>query len=271
MSAAIRPLLFWTRASTVGGVHLVWRQGEGHRRGYELLLGSDPSRAPLKINRWGWAREEGDETGSLMLGLMKQSNEESVDEARTRLASEGKNGHIFKVIRARVTDGQARAESTTAFTARDYTYRDLDELWSILESTPASPRIRSMELPGDTRPGFLFALGDLIHDAVEAARPMGEGWKWPGRRTITFTFNAALYDLTLRSAEYVPTATYGGRRFERLVRMDFESVKRATKARDRFMLVCGMEGPWTEVPVFVRYQPKWWLRAEGVLDEREQF
>jgi hypothetical protein len=271
MVAAIRPLLFWTRASTVGGVQLVWRQGEGHRRGYELLLGSDPGRAPLKINRWGWAREEGDESGSVMLGLMKQTTEESVDEARTRLASEGKNGHVFKVIRTRVTGGEARAESTTALTARDYTYRDLDELRSLLEATPATPRVRSARLPGGTRPGFLFALGDLIHETVDVARSAREGWKAPDRRMVTFTFNAALYDLTLRSAEYLAAAEYGGRRFERVVRMDFESVKRESRTRDRFTLVCGTEEPWTEVPVFVRYQPKWWLRTEGVLDDRERF
>jgi hypothetical protein len=273
MSAAIRPLLFWTRASTVGGVRLVWRRGEGDKRGYELLLGSDPARAPLKINRWGWAREEGDAEGSVMLGLMKQSNEESVDEARTRLAKEGtgKDGHVFKVIRTRITDGEAHAESTVALTARDYTYRDLDELWSLVETTPSAPRVRSAHLPGGTRPGFLFALGDVIHETVQAAAPEGARWRFPGRRTVTFTFNAALYDLTLRAAEYLPDATYGGRRFERLVRMDFESVKRVTGAKDRFTLVCGTDGDWAEVPVFVRYQPKWWLRAEGVLDEREQF
>jgi hypothetical protein len=106
---------------------------------------------------------------------------------------------------------------------------------------------------------------------VQAAAPAATAWRFPGKRTVTFTFNAALYDLTLKSAEYLPTATYGGRTFTRLVRMDFESVKRLTGAKDRFMLVCGTEGAWSEVPVFVRYQPKWWLRTEGVLDEREQF
>ena len=271
MSAAIRPLLFWTRASTVGAVQLVWRQGEGQQRGYELLVGSDPRRAPLKINRWGWAREEGDETGSVMLGLMKQTSEESVDEARTRLATEGKGGHIFKVIRARVTSGEARAESTTRLTARDYTYRDLDELWQLLETSPPPPRVKSARLPGGTRPGFLFALGDLIHETVEGAGRAPEPRRLHAGRVVTFQFNAALYDLTLRSAEYLPSATYGGRRFDRLVRMDFESVKRSSRTRDRFTLVCGTEGAWSEVPVFVRYQPKWWLRTEGVLDEAEVF
>ena len=99
------PLLFWTRASTVGGVQLVWRQGEGRRRGYELLVGSDPRRAPLKINRWGWARE-GDETGSVMLGLMRADHR---GVGRRGAHSTGQRGKrfVFKVIRTRVASGEA--------------------------------------------------------------------------------------------------------------------------------------------------------------------
>ena len=35
------------------------------------------------------------------------------------------------------------------------------------------------------------------------------------------------------------------------------------------MFACGTEGDLAEVPVFVRYQPKWWFKVEGVLDEDE--
>jgi len=42
LSAAIRPLLFWVGAKNVGGARIVWREGDEGRRGYELLLGSDP-------------------------------------------------------------------------------------------------------------------------------------------------------------------------------------------------------------------------------------
>ncbi len=58
MSAAIRPLLFWIGDSDVGGARIVWRKDDNGRRGYEFLLGSDPTRAPRKINRWGFVREE---------------------------------------------------------------------------------------------------------------------------------------------------------------------------------------------------------------------
>jgi len=35
------------------------------------------------------------------------------------------------------------------------------------------------------------------------------------------------------------------------------------------VIACGTEGPLAGVPVFVRYQPKWWFKVEGVLDESE--
>jgi hypothetical protein len=54
LSAAIRPLLFWVGAKNVGGARIVRRHDGAGRKGYELLLGSDPARAPRRINRWGW-------------------------------------------------------------------------------------------------------------------------------------------------------------------------------------------------------------------------
>ena len=40
---------------------------------------------------------------------------------------------------------------------------------------------------------------------------------------------------------------------------------------ERFTLVCGTEGELARIPVYVKYQPKWWFKAEGVLDETQSF
>jgi hypothetical protein len=37
------------------------------------------------------------------------------------------------------------------------------------------------------------------------------------------------------------------------------------------MLVCATDGALARVPVFIEYQPKWWFKAQGVLDEGEAF
>ena len=88
---------------------------------------------------------------------------------------------------------------------------------------------------------------------------------------MSFTFNAVLFDLWLRSSEPVESATYGGRSYERLLQMEFESFNHETNRRERFILVCGTDGPLAGVPVYLRYQPKWCFRVECTLDETEAF
>ena len=273
MSAGVRPLLFfWIRAANVGGARILWREGEDGRRGYELLIGSDPRRAPRRINRWGWEREDVGPEGATLVGLMRKTDEESFEEARSEVDRDGRGGYVYKSIRSQVAGGEARVENTVLRVPRDYTYRDLAELQSLFsapERSPASRRVAT--LPQGTFPGFLFAVSDLIDQAVDAALAPR-----PGRRLLegagtTFTFNASLYDLRLRSTDWLETATYGGRKYERLVRMNLEHVNRDKKTRERFVLVCPTEGPLARVPVFIEYQPKWWFRAQGVLDDSEAF
>ena len=58
MSARVRPLLvFWISRSGVGDAVVTKRRGPD-QSGYSLLIGSDPDRAPRRINRWGYIDEE---------------------------------------------------------------------------------------------------------------------------------------------------------------------------------------------------------------------
>jgi hypothetical protein len=118
-----------------------------------------------------------------------------------------------------------------------------------------------------TRPGLLFALADLVAAGVNAARAPGS--QGPVPSLVQYTFNAGVYDLAITSWERVEKARYGIRTYEKLVRLDFESRNREKGTTERFVLACGTEGDLAEVPVFVRYQPKWWFKVEGVLDESE--
>jgi hypothetical protein len=273
MSAGVRPLLFfWIRAGNVGGARILWRQGEDGRRGYELLIGSDPLRAPRKINRWGWEREDVGPEGATLVGLMRKTDEDSFEEARTEVARDGRGGYVYKSIRAHVIDGEARVENTVLRVPRDYTYRDLAELQSLFAAPDLGPaNRRAAALPEGTFPGFLFAVSDLVDRAVEAALAAGPRRRLLAGAEATFTFNASLYDLRLRSTEWLAAATYGGRKYERLVRLNMEHFNRDKKTRERFVLVCPTEGPLARVPVFIEYHPKWWFRAQGVLDDSETF
>jgi hypothetical protein len=57
LAARIRPLLFWIGKDNVGDACLTWLKEADGEPGYGLLIGSDPARAPLEINRWGYVSE----------------------------------------------------------------------------------------------------------------------------------------------------------------------------------------------------------------------
>jgi hypothetical protein len=80
------------------------------------------------------------------------------------------------------------------------------------------------------------------------------------------------YDVTRTEAAIKNNQTYGGRTYRRVVEADFQVRPRGGPSwTESFTLVLGMDGDLDEVPVFVSYQPKWWFRADMVLDEREIF
>jgi hypothetical protein len=266
LSAAIRPLLFWIGVGDVGGARIVWRLGDDSRQGYELLIGSDPARAPRHINRWGWTREDASASGATMLGVMNRSEEGSLKEARDDLEQAGRAGYLFKLIRARIEDEEARAESTSVRAPVDYTMYQLAELRRFAEAAHLEPRVKTSHLPPGTRPGLLFALADLVRSGVAAARTAGAAEQPP---TVPFTFNAGVYELAVRELARVEKARYGGRVFQDLVRLELESRNLEKGTSERFTLVCGTEGALEGIPVFVRYQPRWWFKVEGVLDESE--
>ncbi len=270
MSAAIRPLLFWIGDDDVGGARITWRGSDGGR-GFELLLGADPIRAPRKINRWGWVREDEDASGATMIGLIRKTDEKTLEESKKNLSPEGRTGYVFKAIQARVEGNSAVARNSVWQVARDYTYRDIEELRQVV-SAPSPARFNAATLPPGTRPSFMIAVADVVAEAIEAVT--GAGGLSPrllADRSWAFVFDANLYDLRLRSTRWEESATYGGRRFERLVQLDFESFNRKLETIERFTLVCGAEAPWKGVPVYIKYQPKWWFKAEGVLDDTQTF
>ena len=268
LSGAVRPLLFWLGDSDVGAARIVLRADENRRRGYELLIGSDPGRAPRGINRWGWVWEERREDGATQRGLMRKVDEQSVEEARAKVGFESE--YVFKAIRTEIAEGRARAENTVWLVEDNYTYYDLETVRHLIEATPqSSPQVNEGPMPPDTHPGLLFAIADLIDRAVEAATE--DPRELLQDVTTNYNFNAIVCDLSLRRTEWEGSKQYGDRRYDGLIRMEFKSYNPEDHGTDHFTLVCGTEGEWRGVPVYMKYQPKWWFRTEGVIDESQVF
>ena len=108
VNAKVRPLLFWIGRDNVGEARITWREGLDGRRALELLIGSDPSRAPRRINRWGFIVEELHGENAEVLGVMSESNEETIEEAEAQIARDA-GVSTFRAARTTITGARAVA------------------------------------------------------------------------------------------------------------------------------------------------------------------
>ncbi len=269
LAARIRPLLvFWVGRDNVGGARIVWRHSETGQPGFEMLIGSDPRRAPRGINRWGFISEEGGGQGVQVTGVMKQSDETSLDEAKTHVASEAKEGYFFKAISAQVTGVRAEATVTLTRSPQDFTYRDLPKLLDYVRAHPDQVRRHDTRLPAGTRPGFLTAVAELVHRTVADYQRSRRAPT--GRESLDYVYFGNFYTVSRRSVALLDRAVVDNRQYSKLLQTDFEVLNKKDGNKESFELVYGTEGDLAEVPVFITYQPRWWFKAELVLDEREK-
>src|ERR1700730_1535993 len=104
MTARVRLLLFWVGKDDVGGGYIRrgTLPGESQSEVIQLLMGSDPAKAPRAINRWGAATEivhgssESNQAvnANTFLGFMKVSKGTSVSEMQKELAREKQGGEF---------------------------------------------------------------------------------------------------------------------------------------------------------------------------------
>ncbi len=271
MAAKVRPLLlFWVGRDNVGGARILWRRSPDNSRGWDLLIGSDPGRAPTHVNRWGYIREEVTGGDVTMLGVMKQSDEQSLEEARAHVENESAASYPFKLIRTRVAEGESTATVTSGAFSRDFTYHDLQALLRGFDEQPVRTSApKQVRVGQNTKPGFLVAIADLIHDSVWAFHRSGAAGLTA--RSVTYAYNGRLYDLVLAKPRVLRNAEYGGQAYPTLIDADFEVRNRANGGKEQFSVVYGTEGRIEEVPVYIAYQPRWWLKAELLLDEKQAF
>jgi hypothetical protein len=255
MSGRVRILLLWIGRDDVGSGLIRWRGSEDADHAYELLIGSDPLRAPGKLNRWGYLAEEVQDGECAVVGVISKSTETGVSEVKAGL-NKPATGRPFDTIRARVTPSQAFARVTTVEASSYASYR---EAGAVLELTlgTTTDGVKQIDRPSGTRPGFLSSVAEIIRESV-ARHAKGQRL---AARTIPYIYGDRLYELRLLNAAPLARFERDGRTYQDVIRGRFET-GRPGHSGSRFELVYGTSGSLAEIPILISYQPKWWLQVE---------
>jgi hypothetical protein len=257
IDGAIRPLLFfWISRSNIGGATITWRRGPGETE-YSLLIGTDPSRAPRNLNRWGYVDEQLRGRDATIVGLMTRSDEQSLEEAKASTKNANGEPQAFRVIRESVNGDLARAAITTLGTPQHYTFRQLDEVLAHVPPTSAFDHERSTTLPPGAAPGFLTALDRVMDETLAASGT--DGGTAPV--SIQFVYYGKLYRLRATEAKHENELTLDGRDYQHLLDAKFEMHNIETGDDTDFEMTYGTEGTLRGVPIVIEYQPRWWLRV----------
>jgi hypothetical protein len=227
----------------------------------EFLVGSDPARAPRHINRWGFVAEEVRPPDADLLGIMSKSDEASVNDAQSQIAIEGQNGsHPYRGIRTTIRDGSASGGVFHLLSTKSLTYRDVDTLLGTLASDADAPR--TVTVPKGTRPGFLFAVEELIVSTIDQCRAGLHGEP----PSLSYVYNNTFYTLRLRDCDFESKHKIADRVFSDVIRAELETKNTVTGRETSFRLEYGASGDLKAVPLRIVFRPKWWFEAELLLD-----
>jgi hypothetical protein len=261
MSGRVRALLLWVGRENVGSGIIRWRGGPSGNSdaGYELLIGTDPARAPGGLNKWGYLAEQVHGGECDVVGVISKG-EERLRDVKTNLAAPTPE-RPFDTIRGRVNPRHAFARVTTVDASSTVTYRDADTVLA-LTLREAAAAITQIDRPGSARPGFLTSVAEFMRTTVARAR-RGQP---SGPESMRYVYGDQLYDLRLLEATPLAHFETGGRSFDHVVHARFETGLAGTSGGSRFELVYGTSGPLAEVPVVISYQPRWWLHVELTIE-----
>ncbi len=255
MSGRVRALLLWVGRDDVGSGVIRWR-GNGTDHAFELLIGSDPMKAPGKLNKWGFLAEEIRSGECAVVGVISKDSEDGLSDVKAGLASKT-DGRPFDTIRSRVTQRQAYAQVSTLVASKAITYRQAN---AVLKQAlgNASDEIKQIARPEGARPGFLSSMAEVIRSSTAYA---DRARRIP-QQTVLYVYGDRLYELRLIDATAIPRFERDGRLFEHVIRGRFETGQRGTGSGSRFEVIFGTRGALEGVPIVISYQPKWWLHVE---------
>jgi hypothetical protein len=280
MTARVRLLLFWAGADDVGGGYIRRGISPEHSSAdmFQLVMGSDPAKAPRAINRWGAAWEmashgavEGNAPEpSMFFGFMKVSSGTSLSAMQKELSQEKQQGSkfLFSATIAEASPSGSFSKVMPFPSDQDFTINQLDQATPAVFDRLAEPggQLRSVDATQvhacGRSEGFLSSVSDLIDGSLA-------GRKLPV--SLCYLFNGERFTLTLTEVTRVPQETVQlslhdePRRYVRtyhdLLLEHFENFNETTKKSSSFELLLGTTGKLRGVPVRISYQPNWWFQV----------
>lgn len=254
MAGRIRPLLFWIGRDDVGLASVVWRAGSDGGRGYELLVGTDPARAPRGLNRWGYIAEQSVEARGSLLALMTQASGTSFEDAERQAGTAGAD---IRAIRSEVAHGSARWQTARLRPAGRLTIHDVETAITRARHDTASSPLRQKAVAATMRSGFLVAVAELV-DAVVRARANERP------DPVPYVFGQGAYELRVLASRATRLRLETGDLDAR--HAEFEIRNLGTRAKTRFDMTIGLRDELAGVPLLIAWQPRWWLKLELHLD-----
>jgi hypothetical protein len=256
LSARVRPLLFWIGRDNVGRGRISWTEALNGGRELELLIGTDPDRVPMRINRWGYISEFVREDEARVTGIMTRSDEETVDEAKRKVERREGSRDPYQAIRTRFRAGESITTATDLMLPQTVTYRSLK---TVLESIQEANGLeRRVPLPENADFGFLTAVAGMIQESVETHRQHDALAR---NVTRAYLFDSRPYELKLRSSKSLAGFRLDGVPCS-VLESEFQVLNRGTGKVAQFRIAYGVEPPISGVPVRVVFRPKWWFEAE---------
>jgi hypothetical protein len=265
INARVRPLLFWIDCRDVGdAIVTVRRHGDG--TGYSLLIGSDPQRTPQRINRWGYLDEDTHGTSATVIGLMTESDERSLAQAKANVETSAAT-QMFKLIRSSVTSDEARSLITAMAVPSDYSFRQVRTVLDLARRASVETKTQVVRLPSGTRPGFLTAVADVVRTHVtqwQASRRVDGG------EPVRYIYRGRIYELRAIGTRPVSNVQIGEATYEKVITSEFVISTRGNPVVSHFSMTYGAEGRYAAVPLSASFQPRWWLQIELTLDDTTQ-
>jgi hypothetical protein len=273
VTGSVHLLFFWVSRDDVGQGYINFGRTEGARpmERINLVMGSDPAKAPLGINRWGAAAEISSAQGQdgAFFGFMKTSKGDSAGAMREELSHEKATGeYLFEGIVSRRHEGQAVSLTVPIRSATDFTLHQVPEAEKMVVERLRDPGrpLRTLDFGAITgcqnAEGFLFTVRKMIDDLLSGRTPpFTRCYVYNSRRySISITGcepEAPLkVSLKLRSSPWKFEKVYAGTRDAR-----FNVVNTRTGVQTHFRIKFATEPPLRGIPVQIEYQPNWWFKA----------